>query len=552
MDISDIDAMLSRFDKPDLIAEAIETIPKEERPSRHAIFLTRYYYKKACAEQDPFLWKKGLNSVLDETLNPHLEPEVAYLRAVGYFYSAILSDAKISAHVASFYAPVHAAECDAIFAHCDELMAWPRFPATFRKRVEQFWPYFRKMENKTCQMIDRAAGTDKDSPECQALWEHSEDVYYRVLDELHIDQGTRPDGGYHCLFRTVGHEELSFLYDYILRHKPALKHPWTWVEPSPQKVTSLDGLFTIGLNIWLEGQPDGRVSLILASESSMKPRRGRRSHKNPFESFANALENLTPEVVRRRINEPTLIGSIREIKIISSDFPDRPADTDVDGLEEELKRRNLYYESWRDLAEKRVLSWRALVDKNHPETVELRRDAISITTRIRSLGDEFVEGKTRTMDSLVMEGVAAGFLYFPIEDLSDISFRTVLEDALRSAGEDCVLLLGHTEGWMHQYIDFLAWDFEAVMSRLLRTLSNIGEIPVEWIRFHTFYADARPIELYPEPDPITKTSLRPLFEVPYQDVPIPGPPERPTPIHTIRTKRRPTGGTISRKKKGRK
>ncbi len=98
--------------------------------------------------------------------------------------------------------------------------------------------------------------------------------------------------------------------------------------------------------------------------------------------------------------------------------------------------------------------------------VPLRGDIKTGQTRLPGLPNGWITGDGATFDEFARDGVAAGFLCWPIDGLGDSAqrFRHELAAFLqREAGPDAFAYMGGAEGLTHGYLDLLAWDLDPVL-----------------------------------------------------------------------------------------
>ena len=580
MNNTEIEAMIDRKEDPGKIVKAIETIPEPERSLPVVLYLARYLFQKAHADKDYDLWLKT-SKMLD--VREEDDPDLYYLQAFGYLYTGWPDECvQVCGYTLEHYRG-RFAQFQPLIQLCVGIMSLPWVHETFHQRVQHFWQVFRQNEDSICRTISRVSYEHMDKSQRDLLNKSVVNFFHLALDEVRISFGDAGNRSYILIFLPKDNHEAPFIYDYILQRKPPLKNLWEWYDCMGAQPPVPLGTMS-SWKIWLEPQEDGRVEILADTSNG-----GRKNTR------ADVMEDQL-EKLRRCLNEPTLLGSISAIRIIRDHFPDRPPDTDVPNLESALKKRNLYWKSCHDLVQNRVLRWRVLTPKKtlNPDDAGLRTDAVTIETRFPELHDDYLRTACQAAEKLFHVGAIAGFLYYPIQATD--TYRRVLEDALRSIGSDYVFYLGHTEGWCFQYIDFIAWDFDVFLKRIMKILKDA---PVEWVHYHTFYPSAQPVMLYPTPDPILDISQNP-FDLEVDPIttmetdpgrinfnidkmfrhiislkPSPAtvtsllkslsamksvesqPADRKVsrdagPKQTIRSRPRPSGGTISRKKKGKK
>ena len=114
--------------------------------------------------------------------------------------------------------------------------------------------------------------------------------------------------------------------------------------------------------------------------------------------------------------------------------------------------------------------------------------------------NEYYQGRSDISDGLYTDGAAAGFFCYPLDAFSGeergkaiLDLRDELEDAaLEQAGVDAVTFLGGATGIYCGYLDFIAWDIQAVLNAAIEIFEKS---PLAWADFHSFRGDVGTIRL---------------------------------------------------------
>ena len=107
------------------------------------------------------------------------------------------------------------------------------------------------------------------------------------------------------------------------------------------------------------------------------------------------------------------------------------------------------------------------------------------------------------VDEYHKDGIAVGFLAYPVsgftgEDRANkiLEFRDNLQEAiLKNAGEEAVTFLGGATGLYYGYLDFIAWDLNAVLKVAQKFFEESG---LPYAHFHTFRRDVGGVPLLDE------------------------------------------------------
>lgn len=125
------------------------------------------------------------------------------------------------------------------------------------------------------------------------------------------------------------------------------------------------------------------------------------------------------------------------------------------------------------------------------ESAGVRTDIYAGVTACAQLLNDFYQGEEQLMNRFHADGVVPGFLEYPLDGFSGedrgeqvLNFRDTLEKAiLEKAGAEAVTFIGGASGVYDGYLDFIAWDLEAVLNAAVEVLE---EMPVRWTGFHVF------------------------------------------------------------------
>ena len=129
-----------------------------------------------------------------------------------------------------------------------------------------------------------------------------------------------------------------------------------------------------------------------------------------------------------------------------------------------------------------------------------RDDIYTGLTRLPSAISTYLSGDPKLVDDYHADGIVAGFIAYPLMSALDgdaqaiLDFRDDLITAVTKAADgDAFCLLGAATGTEAGYLDFLAWDAQAVLDAAKAHLEQ-SELP--WAVFHSFRRDARPVTLF--------------------------------------------------------
>ena len=152
---------------------------------------------------------------------------------------------------------------------------------------------------------------------------------------------------------------------------------------------------------------------------------------------------------------------------------------------------------------------------NEDPDADWRLDVIAGSTCCPALINGYLKPDNDFADELHADGAAAGFVCYPLDSLREeegsekiFAFRDKLEAALAAGdGAELLTLTGGATGLFCGYVDFIAWDIEAVLQRA-KAFFEGEDIP--WAAFHTFYREAGTVTLKkpPEDEPEDEDAYR--------------------------------------------
>ena len=129
-----------------------------------------------------------------------------------------------------------------------------------------------------------------------------------------------------------------------------------------------------------------------------------------------------------------------------------------------------------------------------------RLDVIAGSTCCATLINGYLGADDDAMDRLHADGVVGGFFIYPLDTLREetgsqkiFNFRDRLETFLdETCGPEELTITGGATGLYCGYVDFIAWDLEAVLSQA-KAFFDASELP--WASFHVFRRDVGGVRL---------------------------------------------------------
>lgn len=126
-----------------------------------------------------------------------------------------------------------------------------------------------------------------------------------------------------------------------------------------------------------------------------------------------------------------------------------------------------------------------------------RLDAFVCFSALPQLMIEYLNGDRRTINKAENDGVAAGFIFFPVHVFEDdetakrgekiLNFRDELENYINGKAGESVVFVGGASGIDNCYLDFLAWDLKAVLDAAAEFFANRNTVP--WAYYQSYRGD---------------------------------------------------------------
>ena len=377
---------------------------------------------------------------------------------------------------------------------CRHYLALPRFEKNFRKRTQEAWAAFARIETELRHIMDNDPARQRG----EELLEMCGDALKAALPDVSLELGFEgekyelvlsPEGLLHHLFPLV----------YFQQQAPAsVREHWD-IRVGRQ---SCEGFMLRAgdleiraedVQMWVEPAGHQQVNLILSCEKL----------KGLLQEDADRVWWALSLLVDQTIGEVAAIALIAGLDVYAQP-KDEPAKL-LSELPELLQSMGLSL--WRDGSDYLENSYLAyeLKPVEDPEA-DWRLDVYTGSCRLPVLINDYMSARSDVMDEYHRDGIAAGFLCYPLscfagEDRGKamLDFRDSLRDfILREAGAEAVTFLGGATGLYHGYLDFIAWDLPAVLTAAQAFFAESG---LPYAHFHTFRRDVGGVPLLDEEEP---------------------------------------------------
>ena len=465
-----------------IIAE-IEALPAEERTPELDSELARAYNNAADASDRAYFEKAiGL-------LAPHANyfaGDHLWNFRMGYAYYYLDREDRALPHFEAALAALPGdADTKSMIAYCHKGLSLPLFQRPFRIRVQEAWLAFSEAEEELRALMD--AGPDHG----EELIERCSSVLHIAFDDVSFELGK---GGekYELILTPEGMRAKLFPLVYFARHAPAsVREHW---DIHVGRTAFLGALRTDDYSIemtdvavWFAPDGDG-IALTVCCEKLLPLLK--EDESRAWWMLSTIVDQALGEIASiRLIHDFEVLDAPREEPpMLLTDLPKalEEAGLSLDNdAEDYLEHSHLAYE--REPQDISDTSWRF--------------DVCTGSTRLPAILSAYTENDAALVDMYHADGIAAGFLAYPLTDAlrADSEAPLAFRDALMTAIErdtkepDVVTFLGGATGTDCGYLDFLAWDLRAVLDAANDFLEQT-DLP--WAVFHSFRRDANSVSLF--------------------------------------------------------
>ena len=472
--------------QPQKIINAIEALPAEVRTPELDSELARAYNNVADVG-DRELFEKAV-----ALLKPHEayfqgDHNWNYRLAYAYYY---LDQEGLALRY--FQKALEARPGDAdtqeMIEDCRSRLALPRFAKSFRRRTQEAWAAFAQEEAELRRLLDQKNQT--------AAGEELVAMCGRILrvafGDAAFELGFNGEK-YELILTPEGDKARLFELVYFQHQAPAaVRERWNiWVGRQPsdgfglktfdQEISAQD------VQVWVERQGDNAVSLTLYCEKLLPLLR------EDEDKAWWMLSTLTDQV----LGEIAAMALLQGVSVV--DTPCVQPFVSLARLPETLAEMGLSICADAEAyLENSYFSYEQEPHKD-PEA-DWRMDVYIGSTRCPTLINEYMEGKSDTVDVYHRDGVVAGFFCYPLDGFAGeerakaiLDFRDTLEAAVaKRVGKEAITFLGGATGVYCGYLDFIAWDLQPVLEA---AVEFFAESPLPWANFHTFRRDVATVRL---------------------------------------------------------
>ena len=361
----------------------------------------------------------------------------------------------------------------------------------FQRRVWQCWEVFLQGEEELRRLIDQKAESD-------VIMDKLNELLSPAFDAVYAEVGF--NGEKHDLILNLeGDWSRLFSLVYFKRHAPkqVLEH-WNILvgRQSNEKAVENFRIDIWGNSVCAEDirvwstWADGKAALSVYCENLVPL----------LEDKAEQAYGITYILLDQAVGELAEMKYTANLEILHAPKAE-PALKLGELLQDFMTHLSLTREELLD-AERYIELYSAYhMQPDEEATDGLRGDVIAGSTCFIPLLNEFWSAESYIMDTFEADGIAAGYLFYPLDlfdgedrgaKILDFRDRVVaqLEDV---AGADAFSFIGGANGIYFGSIDFIAWDLKAVLDA---AVSIFGKTEIAWAAFHSFRQDVGGVTLY--------------------------------------------------------
>lgn len=367
------------------------------------------------------------------------------------------------------------------------------FEQSFREKTTEGWSVFEKGEARLRALMDQ-----KDQGAVrEELIETCSGLLSAVFSDVSFELGFNGKK-YELILTPEGKRTKLFELVYFQSHAPSsvLEHWNILVGRQPSRGYSLGafGEMVSGqdVQVWIEKTEEQsqskHISLELYCEKLLPL----------FKTDESKVWWLLSTLLDQILGELAAMELVEDFQVL--DTPKDAVPVLLDELPEILKKMDIECSSDPEhFLENSFIGYEMVPDQN-PEA-DWRLDVFAGSTRCAAVINEYLRGEGDIMDEFHRDGVTAGFLCYPLDSFAHeeergrvvLDFRDeLIAYVLQNAGDDAMTFLGGATSIYCGYLDFIAWDLNAVLASAAAFFENS---PVEWAAFHSFRRNVNAVRL---------------------------------------------------------
>lgn len=363
---------------------------------------------------------------------------------------------------------------------------------TFRQRVTEGWQSFLAGESGLRKLMDENPGSEQIVAKCSEL-------LAPVFSDIAFELGYN-GAKYELILTPEGDRARLFPLVYFQRHAPGkvLEH-WNILvgrQPADRGSYCLrmfgQDIDTKEVQVWTDWQEDKTVALSLYCEKLVPLLR-----ENESDAYW-----MMYVLLDQAVGEIPSMKYVRDLKLL-----ERPGEGESQPLlrlfTDFQKKWNLDKEEMLDASQYCNCYTAYQIEPDPDANDGLRGDVFAGVTTCLPLINAYLSNRTDCIEYFHKDGIEAGYFYYPLDGFTGenrsakiLDFRDEIEAAIaEQAGTDAVTFTGGASGIYCGYLDFIAWDMEAVFKAAEDVFHKSD---LMWAGFHSFRRDANSIILKDE------------------------------------------------------
>ena len=363
--------------------------------------------------------------------------------------------------------------------YCQKELTAPvfQYSHTFAQRCCDAWQHFSEQEPEIRKLVDSQEGV--------AAINLCQELLSEAIEGISLELGKHQEL-YELILTPEGALSDLFALVYLCHHAPAkLKEHWSFI-------LGRQALPNIALKVENKqiSADDVLIYLKFADDQA---------HSYQIDAYCPKLAHIEHQQAWWMLTTLTdvVLGEIANMRYIENfelATKQLPNSIKLSELPQELNKRgcdlNISAEHYLDNS---YISYQCNNPSKDSEA-PLRKDIVVGSSRFPGLISQWMEHDHEYVQSLHNNGIGAGFIFFPIENLEQgMQWRSSLErDLSLDDAQENLCLIGGALGLNYGYIDFIAWDME----RALYIIKQLGQkLQLPWIKFQTFRQDIESINV---------------------------------------------------------
>lgn len=370
---------------------------------------------------------------------------------------------------------------------CRKRLTLPVFDRSFRQRIKDGWAKFAEGEAELRRLISEKADSDEITECCHSLLE---DTFTDFCFEVGFN-GEK----YDLILSPDKNKYMLYLFEEFRKHAPeSVKEHWNILLGRQPAHTPEE--FALGFNGQSYAFSDVTVKIgrdengcTVTGYCEQLAQVLRDNRNEAFCVFDILLDMALGEIVNMRY--------VDTIDITEEPFEGIPLIKLPDEMKKLFGEKADWdsVESYLDSVSGYEMQPREFAEDEYPTP---RLDSFICFSAVPQFMFDYVNGDHDAVNRADNDGVAAGFIFFPVHVFEEdetakrgekiLNFRDELERYIvDKAGSSCVFI-GGASGVDNCYLDFLAWDISDVLDAAVEFFANQNIVP--WAFYQSFRTDA--------------------------------------------------------------